>query len=273
MVWLTQLQKGVLGRRDDFGQLRVVVQNQSLTTDSNYFSHVKALSLGQCIFSSDFFFLYVAFAVAITPIVLFLFEMTEFATEMLGEADSQANFVGERVTIANALGNLLGPVVADVIIRVFYANPAYVRKMNVETFRWPLYITAFSSSGGFGLIPSFLADLFGVYNAGTMYGLVLSSWIIGSLVIGSEEWRVPDMAHNMADQLQVLLIVTIVGSVVMVLVRLSSMDRFYRGYQLTICDKIIIQRPSRRLMMERNKTETSEYAHTDEFQEWVEEQV
>ncbi|KAH9181133.1 hypothetical protein AeNC1_016892 [Aphanomyces euteiches] len=271
----------------------IVGQNPSMTTDSNYFSHVKALSLGQCIFSSDFLFLYVAFAATIAPIVLFLFEMTEFATEMVGDADDQGNFVGQRVTIANALGNLLGPIVADVIIRVFYANPAYVRTMvftalllsqtiglallinhieDIETFQWPLYITAFSSSGGFGLIPSFLADLFGVYNAGSMYGLVLSSWIVSSLVIGSQERRVPDMAQNMAGQLQVLLIVTIVGCVVMVLVRSSSMDRFYRGYQLTICDKIVIQRPSRNLMRERNKTETSEYAHTDEFREWVDEE-
>ncbi|CAK4832812.1 unnamed protein product, partial [Aphanomyces euteiches] len=271
----------------------IVGQNPSMTTDSNYFSHVKALSLGQCIFSSDFLFLYVAFAATIAPIVLFLFEMTEFATEMFGDADDQGNFVGQRVTITNALGNLLGPIVADVIIRVFYANPAYVRTMvftalllsqtiglallinhieDIETFQWPLYIPAFSSSGGFGLIPSFLADLFGVYNAGTMYGLVLSSWIVSSLVIGSQERRVPDMAQNMAGQLQVLLIVTIVGCVVMVLVRSSSMDRFYRGYQLTICDKIVIQRPSRNLMKERNKTETSEYAHTDEFREWVDEE-
>ncbi|CAK4661938.1 unnamed protein product [Aphanomyces euteiches] len=68
----------------------IVGQNPSMTTDSNYFSHVKALSLGQCIFSSDFLFLYVAFAATIAPIVLFLFEMTEFATEMFGDATTKA---------------------------------------------------------------------------------------------------------------------------------------------------------------------------------------
>ncbi|CAK4416696.1 unnamed protein product, partial [Aphanomyces euteiches] len=78
---------------------------------------------------------------------------------------------------------------ADATIRIFYANPAFVRKMvfkafllfqsiaiavllknidNIDALQWPLYITAGSSGVGFGLIPSLLADLFGVYNAGTM---------------------------------------------------------------------------------------------------------
>ncbi|CAK4716801.1 unnamed protein product [Aphanomyces euteiches] len=215
----------------------VVGQNQSSTTDGIYFSHVKALSLGQCIFSSDFFFLYVAFAASISPRVLLTFEMTEFMVELAGSSTDQANILLLYVNVAGTLGNFTGAVVADLIIRLFYANPAYVRKMvftalllsqviglnvlinNVEdpeSLKWPLYIVSFTSGGSFGLIPSFLADLFGLYNAGTI-----------------------------------------------------SMDRFYRGYQLTICDKIIIQRPSQRLIMEQNKAKSSDYAGTDLTQECV----
>ncbi|CAK4176760.1 unnamed protein product, partial [Aphanomyces euteiches] len=155
-----------------------------------------ALSLGQCILSSDFFFLYAAFAASVAPNLVLAFEMSEFVTEILGVTDRQANFVLLYISISYALGNLLGPVLADVIIRVFYANPAHVRTMvftalllsqsvgiavllenmgNIDMLQWPLYIAAFSSGGGFCLIPSFLADMFGLYNAGTMYGLILTA--------------------------------------------------------------------------------------------------
>ncbi|KAG9400806.1 hypothetical protein AC1031_010244 [Aphanomyces cochlioides] len=265
------------------------VQNDSSTTDDVYFSHVKALSLAQCVFSSDFFFLYVAFAASVAPSVLFTFEMSEFVTEMLGGTDDQASNLLLYIGIASSLGNLLGPVLSDAIIRVFYANPAYVRKMvftalllsqcignvvlinnvgNAKTFRWPLYITTFSSGGGFGLIPSFLADLFGLYNAGTMYGLILTTWCIGSLVMGFKQREMSNMAHHISNQLQVLLIIAAVGCVVMVLVRSSSMDRFYRGYQLTVCGKVFIQRPSRHLIMEQNNMKTSEHVRTDVLREW-----
>ncbi|CAK4878157.1 unnamed protein product [Aphanomyces euteiches] len=262
-----------------------VGQNQSPTTECVYFAHVKALSLGQCIFSSDFFFLYVAFAASISPRVLLTFEMTEFMVEMVGTSIEQANSLLLDVNIAATLGSFVGPLLADLIIRIFYANPAYVRKMvftalllsqtiglalliknveDAESLKWPLYIVSFSSGGGCGLIPSFLADLFGLYNAGTMYGLITTTYSIGSLLMGIEHRH---KEHHSSDHFQLLLILSIVGCVVMVLVRSSSMDRFYRGYQLTICDKIIIQRPSQRLIMEQKKAKSSDYASTDLMQE------
>ncbi|KAH9151372.1 hypothetical protein LEN26_003872 [Aphanomyces euteiches] len=178
------------------------------------------------------------------------------AKPILGVTDSQANFVLLYISISYAHGNLLGPVLADVIIRVCYANPAHVRKTvftalllsqsigiavllenmgNIDMLQWPLYIAAFSSGDGFGLIPSFLADMFGLYNAGTMYGLILTTWCIASLIMGFKQRQLPNMAYHINQQeLQILLIVSIVRCVVMVLVRSSSMDRFYRGHQLTI---------------------------------------
>ncbi|CAK4092270.1 unnamed protein product [Aphanomyces euteiches] len=257
-----------------------VVNNQALMTDCVYFSHVKALSLVQCIFSSDFFFLYVAIAASIAPSVLFSFEMSEFVTALRGETISQGNILLVYISIASVLGCLVGPLLADVIIRVFYANPAYVRKMvftalllsqtiglaclvnsvgKTTSSKWPLYIVSFSSGGGFGLTPSFLADLFGLYNAGTMYGFILTKWSFGALIFGFKQRQLPDVAHHISAQLQSVVILGIVGCIVMVLVRSSSMDRFYRGYQLTMCGKIIIQLPSRHLMMEMK---TSEHART-----------
>ncbi|CAK4112082.1 unnamed protein product, partial [Aphanomyces euteiches] len=168
-----------------------VGQNQSITTDGVYFSYVKALSLGQCIFSSDFFFLYLAFAASTAPIIVFFSEMPSFVIIVLGATIDQTNYFVFYITMACALGNTLGPILADAIIRICYGNPAFVRKMvfmvfllsqsiaisvlvkhmdDINTFQWPLYIAASSSGVGFGLVPSLLADLFGVYNAGTMFG-------------------------------------------------------------------------------------------------------
>ncbi|KAF0703759.1 hypothetical protein AaE_015243 [Aphanomyces astaci] len=48
------------------------VQSQLEGTDGHYFQQVKALSLLQCIFSTDFVCMYVAFAASIMPIVVFI---------------------------------------------------------------------------------------------------------------------------------------------------------------------------------------------------------
>ncbi|CAK4103148.1 unnamed protein product, partial [Aphanomyces euteiches] len=267
-----------------------VGQNQPITTDCVYFSHVKALSLIQCIFSSDFFFLYLAFAASASPIVLFSAESPSYVFMILRATIDQTNDFVLHNNIACALGNTLGPILADAIIRIFYANPAFVRKMvfmvfllshsvaiailknnidNINTFQWPLYIASGSSGVGFGLIPSLLSDLFGVYNAGTMFGLILTSWSIGTLVLRVLLRESSNMALELPSHLNALLIVSIVGCVIMGLVRSSSMDRFYRGYQLTICGKIIIQRPSRHLMMEQNNAKPSQESKSGLLPEWM----
>ncbi|CAK4619202.1 hypothetical protein LEN26_001711 [Aphanomyces euteiches] len=273
------------------------VRNDTSTTDDVYYAHVKALSLVQCILSSDFFFLYVAFAASVAPIVLFSFEISDIVEELLNQTQDEASSLLTYISIADCLGNFFGPVLADVVIRVFYANPAYVRKMafvvllltqcigmsvfistidNVDCFQWPLYVTTFACSGGFGLIPSLLADLFGVYNAGTIYGLILTTWSIGSMVVGLKLRQMGDTkSHHVTEQSKVLLVFAIVGCVVMVLVRSSSMDRFYRGYQLTICGKILVQRPSRHLMLEQanhRSLKSTQRGGTDVFYEWTSDQ-
>ncbi|KAG9400812.1 hypothetical protein AC1031_010250 [Aphanomyces cochlioides] len=270
-----------------------VVQNQSIPTDDVYFSYVKALSLGQCIFSPDFFFLYLAFAASASPIVLFLSELPGFVIIVLEATVDQTNDFVLYTNIACALGNFLGPILADATIRIFYANPAYVRKMifmafllsqsiaiavlikhidNIDTLQWPLYIAASCSGVGFGLIPSLLADLFGLYNAGTMYGLILTSWCIGSSVIRVLLMESSNMALELPSHLQVLLIISIIGCVIVGLVRSSSMDRFYRGYQLTICGKVVIQRPSRRLVLELPLDKTSQDGPSERCHEGTREQ-
>ncbi|CAK5247509.1 unnamed protein product [Aphanomyces euteiches] len=269
-----------------------VVQNQSVPTDDVYFSYVKALSLGQCIFSLDFFFLYLAFAASTTPIVLFVSELPGFLLVVLEATIDQTNDFIFYTNIACALGNLVGPILTDATIRIFYANPAYVRKMvfmafllfqsvatailvknvdNINTFKWPVYIAASCSGGGFGLIPSLLADLFGLYNAGTMLGLILTSWCIGSSIIIVLLMESSDMALELPSHLQVLLIISIVGCVVTGFVRSSSMDRFYRGYRLTVCGKVVIQRPSRRLVLEL-PTKPSQDGPSERRQEGAREQ-
>ncbi|KAH9182653.1 hypothetical protein AeNC1_015372, partial [Aphanomyces euteiches] len=75
-----------------------VVQNQPITTDCVYFSHVKALSLIQCIFSSDFFFLYLAFAASASPIVLFSAESPSYVFMILRATIDQIDFVLHKST-------------------------------------------------------------------------------------------------------------------------------------------------------------------------------
>ncbi|KAH9182892.1 hypothetical protein AeNC1_015132 [Aphanomyces euteiches] len=228
------------------------VQNNYLDVGMTLVNYEVALSLVQCIFSPDFLFLYLAFAVSASPIVLFLSEMPAYVLIMLRATINQTNYFVLHTNIACALGNVLGPILADAIIRIFYGNPAFVRKMvfmaflltqtisvavliqhidNIDTFQWPLYIAASSSGVGFGIIPSLLSDLFGVYNAGTMFGLILTSWCAASVTIRVLLRESSSMALEIPSHLQVLLVTSIVGCVMVGLARSSSMDRFYRGYR------------------------------------------
>ncbi|RLO04558.1 hypothetical protein DYB28_006406 [Aphanomyces astaci] len=93
--------------------------------------------------------------------------------------------------------------------------------------------------------------MFGVFNTGTMYGLLLTSWSMGATGWGLVAATDVVSNESVASQLWVLLVVAIVGVVVLPLVRTNTMDRFYRGYQLTMCDTVVIQMPSRKMRLEK----------------------
>ncbi|CAK4722085.1 unnamed protein product [Aphanomyces euteiches] len=102
------------------------------------------------------------------------------------------------------------------------------QEMTFETFRWMLCVIVFGTGGGFALLPCFVTDMFGVYHAGTMYGLAMTCWSIRAVVAGYALDTFELTRTSMASQFQWMLVLT-------------ADNRFFYDYQLTLCNKTICQ--------------------------------
>ncbi|RHY18870.1 hypothetical protein DYB32_010319, partial [Aphanomyces invadans] len=181
-----------------------VVQRELEGTDMHYFAQVKALSLLQCIFSSDFLCLYVAFAATIIPAQVLSTELVDICTGVFHESIDATNALMTTGVLVNAAGRLVVPLMSDAFIRIFYANPALARKavlMLVLTYQVVYLVMApkatmaftafrvfslsfvFASGGSMAIIQCFATDMFGVYHAGTMYGLLLTCWSLRAILV------------------------------------------------------------------------------------------
>ncbi|CAK4297612.1 unnamed protein product [Aphanomyces euteiches] len=237
-----------------------VVQGELEGTDRSYFQHVKALSLVQCIASTDFLFLYIAFAANIIPALIFSTQLSDITTQVFGVPVTNTGVA--QGLVANSLGRLCVPLISDLLIRVFYTNPAFARKavfgllltyqllflatvpketMSFETYRWLCLSFVFASGGGLALIQCFITDLFGVYHAGTMYGLVMTCWSLRAVVVGYAFASFKVTKESFKNQLEWMLILMICGWVVMLFVRTNSMDRFFYGYQYSLGGRVVFQ--------------------------------
>ncbi|KDO26382.1 hypothetical protein SPRG_08185 [Saprolegnia parasitica CBS 223.65] len=239
-------------------------------TDRRYFEQVKALTLLQCILSTDFLLLYVAYGANATA-GLIMSEMSMMLDRKsllqvwyLDISDDEARMFQLMSFVINAMSRLLYPMLSDVLIRLLYANPAAARKtclwllvlvhavtlgigLNNDSFLTDgdvlthvNHVIRAVSGGSASMIICLLTDMYGVYNMGTMYGLMISSWSIGMVIVGETFAGEQSVFY---DQLRVLWGVAIAGCILMLFVRTNSKDRFFRGYQLTICNKIWIQWP------------------------------
>ncbi|RHY25757.1 hypothetical protein DYB32_008118 [Aphanomyces invadans] len=245
-------------------------------TDMAYFKQVKALSLMQCIWSTDFFFLYVAFAASIIPAMVFSSELVELTTVVFHqtvEATNTARVQGLSTFVCMAsltafrvvvifAGQLVIPVMSDLIIRIFYANPASARKimffavlsaqlgsmvalsndhMTFESVKALAFTFVFCSGGSMALIQCFITDMFGVYHAGTMYGLIVTCWSLRAAIVGYGFADFHVSRESFLSQMQWMLVVVAIGWVALLLVRTNSIDRFFDGYKYSICGKVVVQ--------------------------------
>ncbi|EQC27460.1 hypothetical protein, variant [Saprolegnia diclina VS20] len=237
-------------------------------TERHYYEQVKALTLLQCIFSTDFLCLFLA-ATALNMPASVYFELA--TTTTTGDFKSMAWFGVAKGDIDNVIsvgllsssvGRLVCPMFSDVLIRVFYANPAFARKVvlvllllvdavglgllvprlegDYDTLVQVVYVLKFVSGGGASMAACLVTDLYGVYNVGTMYGLLLLYWAVGLASVGL---TLSGSLAQFLSQMHSMVAVCCVGCALVCLVRTSSSDRFYKGYQFTLCRKPIVQIP------------------------------
>ncbi|KAG9400854.1 hypothetical protein AC1031_010294 [Aphanomyces cochlioides] len=240
-----------------------VIQREMDGTDGYYFQQVKAMTLLQCLASTDFICLYVAFAANIVPILVFLPQIRQIAIIIIGlRTQTEVYHFFLYTYIGNLGGRFMSPVLSDLIIRIFYANPAFARKTvfvallilqcvvlvllpyymhNPQVFQYLAATLTSASGGGLALMPCFITDMFGVYNTGTMYGIIWTSWSLGAVISGALLSNFAFTVQGVTDQLHWMLILVCVGTGLMFFVRTNSMDRFFDGYQITACGKPLVQ--------------------------------
>ncbi|KDO26075.1 hypothetical protein SPRG_08436 [Saprolegnia parasitica CBS 223.65] len=241
-------------------------------TDRQYHEQVKAMSLLQCIFSTDFACLLLALT-SNSVVGLFYNEMTatQVHSNLLSDvyhiSDAAADAVRFRGVVADLSGRLVIPILSDICIRLLYGNPALVRKgcflvlllvqcvalplvyftsnqmTDVASVERLLYLLQFVSNSGASLLVCFLADMFGVYHVGTMYGLSSLLWAISQGILLA---FAVDSTSEIGRQVLLFWYLSLLGFGFMLLVRTNSSDRFYRGYQFTMCGKVLVRRPWRR---------------------------
>ncbi|OQS05337.1 Major Facilitator Superfamily (MFS) [Thraustotheca clavata] len=237
-------------------------------TERQYYEQVKALTLVQCILSTDFVCLFLAVTAAFMPAsVYFEISTTDAngdyrAMNWFNATENDIDHILSTGLMISSVGRLALPIVSDVLVRVFYANPAFARKLllvillfveaislailvphlenDYDTLLQVVYVIKFVSGGGASISACLVTDMYGVYNVGTMYGLVLLSWTVGLASVGLT-FSGSDV--QFLSQMNSMIYVSSIAVLLMGFVRTNSLDRFYHGYQYTLCNKPIIQIP------------------------------
>ncbi|KAF0720375.1 Aste57867_350 [Aphanomyces stellatus] len=241
----------------------IVAHTELDGTDMQYFQQVKALSLLQCIFSTDFLFLYIAFAASIIPAQIFSTELAAIGLGVFKQSLDATNQLMTQGFVSNTVGRLVVPLLSDAVVRIFYTNPASARKtifvallttqflfmamqanandVTFSMFRSLALTTVFASGGNLALVPCFITDMFGAYHAGTMYGLALTCWSIRAVVVGYGFASFQVTRSSLGNQFQWMLVLLVVGFVAALFIRTNSSDRFFHGYQYSIGGRVICQ--------------------------------
>ncbi|OQR86470.1 Major Facilitator Superfamily (MFS) [Achlya hypogyna] len=234
-------------------------------TDRHYHEQVRGLTLLQCIFSTDFVCVMLGFAAAACSGLLYVeIAAPHHEDRVMGWFNTtydEGEALKLRADLLCLASRVLTPMLSDALYKVLYWNPAFARKVvfllllvvptvalpllvhhldDFSRFQLLMYIVKIVAGGGFSLVGCFLTDLYGVYNMGTMYGLILATSSLSTLVVTVV---FSGLKQDFLAQVRVMWICCFVGLVLMVVVRTNSMDRFYPGYQFSVCGSVVVQIP------------------------------
>ncbi|KAH9086161.1 hypothetical protein LEN26_020398 [Aphanomyces euteiches] len=244
-----------------------------------YHNKIKNLQIRECVFSVDFAFLYLAFLTAVATGLIFMSRVVSLGKNVYNRQDDDAmTRLVMFIAICNFMGRLLCPIVSDGVIRLLQINPAFGRKLTMstlmvvqivllvwlpkiiqdettfDTFQCLVCILTFCYGGVMGTIPSFLTDMYGVYNTGTMHGIILTCWalcaVAGGLTFQYFFYHVKDDHEGEGRLAEIaaytfnfhwLLILVCIGCVLIPFVRTNPVDRFFPGYQISFWGRPIVR--------------------------------
>ena len=248
------------------------LNNSKEAIQQEHLKQIKSLKLLDCLFSADFFFMYLMLFGNIVFGLVALSRLSTMATVVFEQTAAEGSTVVAINGAFNCCGRLFVPMISDVLVHKFKINPPFARKIiffctltgqliimltlpnvmrtkNYDAFRAQMWILTLCYGGGFGTIPCFLTDMFGAYNIGALHGFILTAWSIAGVGGGlgftssynslTKSGVAPVEAY--IKNIHWIVATVIVGFVAMFCVRTNAADRFAPGYQYSVCDKPIIK--------------------------------
>jgi MFS family permease len=127
----------------------------------------------------------------VTAGILFISNAVPILRELTGASPAAASAAYGAIAIANGLGRFLWGAVSDRIGRraaylliygiqvVIFVAAARVHSLGAAAALFAVVLLCYG--GGFGTMPSFVADWFGTRHLGVTYGWILSAWGLGGI--------------------------------------------------------------------------------------------
>ncbi|CAK4809973.1 unnamed protein product [Aphanomyces euteiches] len=245
-----------------------------------YHNKIKNLRIRECAFSIDFICLYFVFLGSTATGIIFMSRVYSIGQNVYKQSDDKSlTRLVMLLAVCNFLGRMLCPIISDILIRIGQLNPAFGRKLLIanlllvqvvvlvllrtliqdpngfNAFQAVLFFLTFSYGGVIGVIPSLLTDMYGIYNTGTMHGIILTAWSICAVGGGLtfQHFFLSIKGHPPIDgvreaeiqaymfNFQWLLGLVILGCALLPLVRTNPVDRFFPGYQYSLFGRPIIR--------------------------------
>ncbi|KAJ2547686.1 hypothetical protein EV175_005120 [Coemansia sp. RSA 1933] len=218
------------------------------------------ISLAEALKSRDYWLLYVAFLANIVFGLVTLSNLPGILDEMFGPDSKNPKDLPLATYLAvsieggfNMAGRILVGLASDLIGRktvlllllitqmvTLICIPITVKTGSFWGFLLLVWAATVCYGGGFGMIPAFLADMYGINNTSSCHGIILTAWSLASIVGGLAFTGIINSyisnGSNANDQKMYLvnflwmLAVVVVGFVCCLFVRSSIRDRLFPAH-------------------------------------------
>lgn len=207
------------------------------------------LTAMESITSLDFSLIYLMLLSNILFGLVVISRLSNMITQLFAKDPNEAATMVSINGALNLFGRLFFSTISDKIGRktcflimltaqtlVVVTFPIYTEQKMYGTFLFCMFTLTMCYGGGFGVIPAFLADMFGASNVGVCFGLILTAWSIGGVVGGliftavynnliqSHGWTIEDAYPYIVNSYWILAFI-IAGLLSAIFVRTTLKDR------------------------------------------------
>ncbi|KAJ2035910.1 hypothetical protein H4S04_006349 [Coemansia sp. S16] len=215
------------------------------------------ISLAEALRSRDFWLLYMSFLANIVFCLVILSNLPKIINRLfgMGSRDPQEPPLPAYLAVSieggfNMAGRVLVGLLSDIVGRkttflmilltqvgVLVCMPFVIQSENFWGFMTLVWTATVCYGGGFGMIPAFIADMFGINNTSSCHGVILTAWSLASICGGLaftgvinhyiDNGSMPYETKMYTVNFVWMLILVIVGFVCCLFVRSSIRDRLF----------------------------------------------